>query len=203
MKSGLDRARALAKASRRDYDKRKANAEATVVRWEWASAPRFHPEPAHYQTRKIPLGIRLPREPKAWKLGQAHEGFDASDRLVVQAERTMVRGIVLESFFRYARGGIEDVTYASPSGNWIIAVWHTVKAGRVVASDGLNPLGGYSREYRYDDRARMIRSLTHGVEADRPWERTYEYDYAQETLVRVWSVSSDGRRALHWRPRKR
>lgn len=203
MKKGLDRARALAKTSRREYEKRKSAAEACVVRWEWASAPRFHPEPAHYETRKISLGTTLPRAPKLWKIGQAQEGFDASDRLVVQRQRTMIRGNVLEAFFRYTRGGIEDVMYIAPSGDWIFAVWHTVKAGRVVASDGLSQLGGYSREYHYDDRGRMTRAVSHGVEADTPWARTYEYEYEREKLARVWSVSTDGRRALHWRRRKR
>jgi hypothetical protein len=114
----------------------------------------------------------------------------------------MVRGKVIEAFFRYTRGGIEDVMYAAPSGDWITAVWHTIKVGRVVASDGLSPVGGYSRAYHYDERGRMTRALTHGVEAGMPWERTYEYEYARDKLARVWSVSADGRRALHWRRRK-
>jgi hypothetical protein len=173
MSSGLDRARALAKTADADYAKHKAVAEGSVVRWEWATAPRSHPLPVQFEMLQLSRGKQLDREPKQWKLGGAREGFDAEDRIVVVHERAAVRGDYYETFFRYTRGGISQLHYA-PGGGFIQAAWHTVAKGRVVATDSLSQMGGTSRAYEYDDEGRVTRCVAHGVHADQPWERTFD-----------------------------
>jgi hypothetical protein len=200
VKTGLDRARALAKAQ--NYAKDKAAAEATVTRWEWATKPRFHPLPARFETLRLSRGKRLAMEPTEWKLGQAHEGFDENDRIVVSEERTTVRGESYQTFFRYEPDGIAQLHYNS-GGGWIHATWHTVKNGRIVASDSLAMMGGNSSEYEYDAEGRVIRCAIHGVHADKPWERTYEYDHEGDKIVRVWWCYPDGRRVVYWERKKR
>jgi hypothetical protein len=202
VKAGLDRARALAKTARADYAKHKHAAEATVARWEWATKPRFHPAPAHFETLQLSRGKALAAEPSEWKAGQAHEGFDREGRIVVSRERTAVRGDSYETFYFYAPDGIAQLHYTA-GGGFIHAGWHTLKNGRVVASDSLSQLGGSSREYEYDTHGRVTRCVAHGVHADKPWEQTFEYDHADDRLERVWSVQPDGRRVVHWQRRKR
>ena len=202
MKSGLDRARVLAKTAPADYAKHKRAAEASVVRWEWATKPRFHPAPAHFETLKLSRGKKLAAEPRPWKAAQAHEGFDREGRIVVSRERTAVRGDSYETFYFYEPGGIAQLHYNS-GGGWIHAGWHTLKAGRVVASDSLSQLGGSSREYEYDAHGRVTRCVAHGVHADKPWEQTFAYDHAGDKLAHVWFVWPDGRRVVHWQRRKR
>lgn len=197
MKKGLDRARALAKTAPADYAKHKAAAEATAVRWEWATKPRFHPQPARFETLRLSRGKKLAGEPTEWKLGQAHEGFDEAGRIVVTNERTTVRGDSYLTFYRYERDGIAQLHYNS-GGGWIHATWHTVKDGRVVASDSLAMLGGNSSEYHYDSTGRVTRCAIHGVHADKPWEQTYEYDYDGDKISRVWWCYPDGRRTVYW-----
>ena len=173
MASGLDRARALAKAAPADFAKHKAAAEATVARWEWATAQRSHPLPAQFEMLQLSRGVKLDREPKRWKLGQAHEGFDAEGRIVVVRERAATRCDYYVTFFRYERSGIAQLHYA-PGGGFLQAAWHTLANGRVVASDSLSQMGGSSRAYEYDDAGRVTRCVAHGVHADQPWEKTFE-----------------------------
>jgi hypothetical protein len=202
VKAGLDRARALAKTARADYAKHKRAAEATVARWEWATKPRYHPAPAHFETLKLSRGKKLAGEPGAWKPAQAHEGFDRDGRIVVSRERTAVRGDSYETFYFYEASGIAQLHHSS-NGGFIHAGWHTLKNGRVVATDSLSQLGGSSREYDYDAQGRVTRCVAHGVHADEPWEQTYEYEHVDDTLERVWFVAADARRVVHWQRRKR
>jgi hypothetical protein len=173
VKAGLDRARALAKTAPADYGKHRAAAEAAVVRWVWASAPRTHPQPAYFELAQLTPGKQLSRAPAKWKLGQAQEGFDEDGRIVAVRERAAARGDYYETFFRYERGGIAQLHYAPGSG-FIQAAWHTVANGRVETSDSLSQMGGSSRAYEYDDEGRVTRCVAHGVHADEPWEKTFE-----------------------------
>ena len=173
MKTGLDRARALAKTAPADYAKHRAAAEAAVVRWVWATAPRSHPQPAYFEMTQLSPGKPLARAPSNWKLGQAQEGFDAEGRIVAVRERAANRGDYYETFFRHERDGIAQLHY-SAGGGFVYATWHTVKNGRVVASDSLSHVGGSSREYIYDADGHVTRCVAHGVHADEPWERTFE-----------------------------
>ena len=172
-KRGLDRARALAKTASADYAKHREAAEASVVRWVWATAPSTHPQPAYFELTQLSPGKMLMRMPGKWKLGQAQEGFDEEGRIVAVRERAAKRGDYYETFFRYERGGIAQLQY-TPDGSWISAAWHTIVDGRVVATDSLSHMGGSSREYEYDDAGNVTRCVAQGVHADQPWEKTFE-----------------------------
>lgn len=76
--------RDLARAGR-EYRQRKAAAEKAVVRWEWASQPRYALDPFYFARNKFARGrvIAAPRRPAE---GQVEYGFDAAGRLVVERQ---------------------------------------------------------------------------------------------------------------------
>jgi hypothetical protein len=80
------------------YAALKREAEAKVVRWEWATDEMCSPQPWYFEIHGFSKGKRLATAPRK-KEGLVEYGFDAADRLAVIRQYTEFKGYVQESFF--------------------------------------------------------------------------------------------------------
>lgn len=200
MSNGLERARALAKGAQRRYAKLKKEAEARVVRWEWASFAARSYKPAHLEISKTAKGKPLDAEPVPPVGGSHGYGLDAEDRVVVELQQTSFPGRYYETFFVHEPDGIASFhfSYEEPK-RWINAEWLEVGDAGVTEQHAVYARGNaISTSYERDERGRVVRARRSG---DNPpygalddW-RELEYD-GDGQLVRVYWCQPDGQRSL-------
>lgn len=200
MSNGLERARALAKGAQRRYAKLKAEAEAKVVRWEWASFAARSYKPAHLEISKTVKGKPLPAEPQPPVGGSHGYGLDAEDKVVIELQQTSFPGRHYETFFVHEADGIASFhfSYDQPK-RWINAEWLAIGDAGVTEQHAVFARGNaISTSYERDELGRVVRARRSG---DNPpygalddW-RELEYDDDGQ-LVRVYWCHPDGRRSL-------
>lgn len=200
MSNGLERARALAKGAQRRYAKLKAEAEARVVRWEWASFAARSYKPAHLEISKTVKGKPLAAEPVPPVGGSHGYGLDAEGRVVIELQQTSFPGRYYETFFVHEPDGIASFhfSYDEPK-RWINAEWLAIGDAGVTELHSVYARGNaISTIYERDELGRVVRARRSG---DNPpygalddW-RELEYD-GDGQLVRVYWCQPDGRRSL-------
>jgi hypothetical protein len=201
MSQGLEHARILAQGAQGRYAALKAEVEASVVRWQWATSVAHSYKPAYFELGKTVKGKPLPAEPLPPIGGTHGYGFDAEDRVVVERQQARFPGRYYETFFVHEARGIASFhfSYDEPR-RWINVEWlATDAAGDVAELHAVYARGNaISTIYERDERGRVVRARRSG---DNPpygalddW-RELEYDEAGQ-LVRVFWCQPDGRKSL-------
>lgn len=198
---GKKRAKVMAARAPKEYATIKAEAEARVVRWLWASFDVHSYEPAYFEINKFPRGKLLPGEPDPPTHAIGY-GYDAQGRVVVERRQTEFPGHVGETFYLHEPHGIMQFLYDSytPEKRWIAVTWFAMRDGRVVAKHSVYNGGARTTTYQYNDRGQMVRRECRGIDAlgekIDDW-RELEYD-EKGKIVRIYWCYPDGRRILHF-----
>jgi hypothetical protein len=207
MSDGMERARRLAAEAQERYGALKADAEASVVRWQWATFAIHSYKPADFEISKMKKGRPLPAEPSPPKSGAHGYGFDDEGRVVVERQQTEFPGRCYETFLVHEPDGIASFHYSyDPKKRWINAEWLATGAPGVVACHSVYERGNaISVEYEYDDGGRMVRCRRRGTNqpyGDLDDAHELEYDGTGQ-IVRVYWCQPDGQRLLDFeRPAK-
>jgi hypothetical protein len=193
----MQRAEKLAQEAR-SFAKIKAAAEATAVRWEWATAHRTEPEPGYFETRRQGRGRPLKTAPADWKEDRAHEGFDAQGRIVVLHVQRNTPNWQYETFYRYEPGGIARFYYDYGDNAWLECVYLTVENGKVTQADHIYPRGRRTEVHRFDANGNYAGYDTEGEYDNKPFKGGYDFDSAPDgTILRSWWLLPE-RREVFW-----
>lgn len=178
--------------ARGEYAQRKRDAEAAVVRWEWATGAVHELQPFSFERNRFSRGKPLKAPPEFPAEGDRAYGFDGEGRLRVERSHSgFVRdgaSWCYETFFEHLPGRVDAVAYHHHPDKEVVSVrrarWEEGRLA-VLAMHGM--LGGSVERYAYDG-ARLARIAAEGERWDPPlpWRRldTLHYD-ADGTLVRI------------------
>lgn len=150
-----DRLAALVTEAQAAYAEIKRVAEASVVRSEWTSGPRYADEPAHFEIQKVRRGQRLAQRPLDPARARQY-GFDAEGRVVVERQPVFVQGqwSAYETFSRHEPDGIARFHYDySPKKRFINCGWVQ-----------LGPLGVDSVHSAYANGRRQLATYRYGAD---------------------------------------
>jgi len=190
----LEDARALAKWT---YPLAKAEAEARVVRWEWADSTRWSLEPGYFEVHKYRRGALLDVEPDPPFSGAHGHGFDVAGVLAVERQQTELPGARYETFYAARPGGLARRHFDySPAKRPINSAFLEVEGSRVTRIDTVYAGGRHLAEvFHHDAGGRLVE-----VERTGPGDihdfRDVEHD--DQGIVRVYWRHLDGRRVLHY-----
>jgi hypothetical protein len=153
----MESLKGLLTKARREYEARKPDAEARVVRWEHWSGPAYDPKPYYFE-RGLRGGVvkRGKPVPKATARGCSY-GFDAEGRVVIDRQPKSPDEPAFDEFFTYSKAGIESAAYERDGEHALRYVTRQVhRAGQPVSTDVLDANGGgggasYAERYGYRD----------------------------------------------------
>jgi hypothetical protein len=200
MIQGLSRTRSLAEGAPARYAQLKAAADASVVRWQWATFALHSYKPAYFEISKMTPGRPLKAEPVPPKSGAHGYGFDAEGRVIVERQQTEFLGRCYETFFVHEADGIASFHYSyDPEKQWINVEWLRFGKHGVVECHSVYARGNWiSTFYEYDEAGRLVRCRQRGTNppyGDIDDSREIEYDGTGQ-IVRVFWRHPDGRRDL-------
>lgn len=128
-----------------EYSERKAEAEARVRRWQWATNSFYDPRPLFFECNRNHPG-RLLRKPPVKTVGRVQCGLDVNDRVVV--EREYNRFGFYESFYAWERQPIQVARYDyCADKNPINIILLGQENQRIVVADQIAQLGWSHEEF--------------------------------------------------------
>lgn len=177
------------------YAEIKRVAEASVVRSEWTSGPRYADEPAHFEIQKMRRGQRLAQRPLDPTRTRQY-GFDAEGRVVVERQPVEINGqwSAYETFSRHEPDGIARFHYDySPKKRFLNCSWvHHGPLGvdsvHTAYANGRGQLATY--RYGADERVETVelrRSIPGGE--DTVEHRDLSYDEAGLVTRVIWRTA--------------
>src|SRR5688572_1779553 len=144
----------MLKVAAKEYERRKAAAEAQVVRWEYWSGPAYDPKPYYFE-RALRSGVlkRGRRLDKPTARACAY-GFDAQGRVVVDRQAKSPDDPAFDEFFTYDKSGIESAAYRRDGKHALHYVTRQVhRNGRPTSTDvrDAGARNSHAETYRYRD----------------------------------------------------
>jgi hypothetical protein len=198
----MKRARALTKTIAKDYARNKKAAEAEVVRWEWVTKKRHSYVPAYFETRNQVRGRAIKAAPATWDY-QVQEGFDHTDRLIVERRRTNTTGSQYETFYCFAKDGIEMLDYSYETWKpkqWNCVAWLPMVDGRVIEEHWVgNGEGEFTRTFGYDSDGRVVGYDETGIDDNgEATAQSFEIEHDAKGIVRTWWLKAGKRTTPYW-----
>jgi hypothetical protein len=195
----LELARGLAKWT---YAEAKREAEASVVRWEWATFTRHSLEPAYFEIHKHRPGNLLAGEPAPPTSGARAHGFDAEGRLCVERQQTEFPGRFYETFYARRDGGIARRHFGyGPEKEPINSAFFELEGERVVRIDTVYASGTHMAEsFTYDATGRVASVERRGPGTIHDFR---DLEWNTDHIARVYWRYPDGRRSLYYERAKR
>lgn len=162
------------------FEKVKAECEAKVVSWRWATVDKADPDPFWSQKYGYPAGRWL-KVPPSDPHGDYRHGADDEGRFVVVREGSGFKGRFDEEFYYYTPDRIEVIGYDRFLPRKVVEVsWYSLDSGRPVRSERLNINATTAKvaEYRYQND-RLVEEIVYqrGLVRNERVERHYHFQY--------------------------
>jgi hypothetical protein len=191
------RAATLFKTATKDYAKNKRAAEKAVTTWQWATRETTDVHPTWFATLTQGRGKKLPKKPTKANY-QAHEGFDAEGRVVVQRAFTNSWDNPYEKFITYAPDEIVAIRYVAPHVQTVMVLTPD-EDGRVTSIEWVSDHGHTTITYTFDKRGFYASHRESGGARD---GTAFDFDCDDKgKIVRTWWVYPDGKR-VHYKGKK-
>ena len=191
--------RALFEAA--DYASLKAACEPLVARWEWADFIRRAISPAYFETSMVSPGNLLDSEPADPSNGEVAHGLTVAERMVVDRQFVVdCPDRCIETFYVHEEQSITAYEFDFNPSKALKYVWRYQQdaTGRILSCIQVSANGYGVELFRYDDNGRLTRIERQGISDydGRKIDQQQELEYEGNSIARVYSCYTDGRRTL-------